>query len=224
MIAFLMFAGLEKVGISTKKILGEEFETAPVNAVCTIDPLQILYMMISAFVLAAMVEEGLKYILSNHISKSPYIVSRKCVPLYAICFCMFFGMYENIGYILAASASGSTGAFSVSLMRCILPMHPFWGCLSAAYHEQARYLYGKPPTWFSCTWPSMMLHGLFDFCAFSTAYAVAQNCYGLAFFAVVIEILVIVFSFLLVRKAITPLFYVEDVINVNQLVATGQLP
>jgi len=221
---FMMFSALEQLGLSTKKILGEEFENAPKDAECSIDPEQVGFMVLSAFVLAALVEETLKYILSNHISKSPYIVSRKCVPLYAIAFCMFFGMYENVGYIMAAAASGSTSAFSVSLMRGLLPMHPFWGCISASYHEQARYLKCTQPTWWSCIWRSVLLHGLFDFCAFSAAYAVAQNCFAIAFFAVIVECLVIIFSFILVRKGLTPLWQADDEINVHYLIANRQLP
>lgn len=221
---FMIFSGLEQLGISSKKVLGEEFETAPKDAECKIDPAQVGFMFVSAFILAALVEETLKYILTRHTSHSAYIVSRKCVPLYTIVFCMFFGMYENVGYILSAATSGSASAFSVSLMRGLLPMHPFWGCISAGYHEQARYLKGQRPTWLSCTWRSITLHGLFDFCAFSAAYSVAQNCFGIAFFAVVLEILVIVFSFLLVRKALTPLWQTDDPINVHTLIANRELP
>jgi RsiW-degrading membrane proteinase PrsW (M82 family) len=128
----------------------------------------LLFNFVAAFVVAALVEEGLKFIfLYAFTFKSPEFNYRFDGVIYAVFVSMGFAILENVLYVIQ-------GGFSVAISRALLslPLHATCGVYMGTYYGQQKVRSLTQPVSFgsvalACLPLSVLIHGFYDFCAFS---------------------------------------------------------
>merc|ERR550519_371180 len=114
-------------------------------------------------------------------------------------------MIENTEYVYKfADDIGGQASYNapylIAVFRAFIPMHPFWGAMTASY------LVGRgEPAWIRCVWRSILLHGSYDFLAFFGSYAKNRNCPSLSNYSFSMIMAVILISFCLTWEALKPL-------------------
>ncbi len=126
------------------------------------------YNLVEGFLVAALVEESFKFFfLYKFTFKNPAFNYRFDGVVYAVFTSMGFAILENALYVIE-------GGFSVAVSRALLalPLHAACGVyLGIAYGQQRiRSLY-EPVSLFAavraCLPIPILIHGFYDFCAFS---------------------------------------------------------
>ena len=127
----------------------------------------LLYNLVAGFVVAALVEEGIKFFfLYKFTFRDPAFNYRFDGVVYAVFVSMGFAILENVLYVFQ-------GGIGVAVTRALLalPLHAACGVyMGIAYGQQkVRSLY-QPATFASvaaaCLPVPILIHGFYDFCAF----------------------------------------------------------
>ena len=127
----------------------------------------VLYNLVFAFVVAALVEESFKFFfLYKFTFKDPAFNYRFDGVVYAVFVSMGFAILENILYVFQ-------GGIGVAVTRALLalPLHAACGVyMGIAYGQQKVQSLYKPATFGSvaaaCLPVPILIHGFYDFCAF----------------------------------------------------------
>ena len=128
----------------------------------------LFYNLIFGFVVAALVEEGFKFFfLYKFTFKSPDFNYRFDGVVYAVFVSMGFAILENVLYVFQ-------GGLGVALSRALLalPLHAACGVyMGIAYGQQKVRSFYQRPTFGTvakaCLPVPILIHGFYDFCAFS---------------------------------------------------------
>ena len=128
----------------------------------------LLYNFAAGFIVAALVEEGFKFFfLYKFTFKSPDFNYRFDGVVYAVFVSMGFAILENVLYVFQ-------GGLGVAVSRALLalPLHAACGVyMGIAYGQQkVRSLYQTPSFGSvarACLPVPILIHGFYDFCAFS---------------------------------------------------------
>ena len=128
----------------------------------------VLYNLVAGFVVAALVEESFKFFfLYKFTFKSPDFNYRFDGVVYAVFVSMGFAILENVLYVFQ-------GGLGVAVSRALLalPLHAACGVyMGIAYGQQkVRSLYQTPSFGSvarACLPVPILIHGFYDFCAFS---------------------------------------------------------
>ena len=127
----------------------------------------VLYNLVFAFVVAALVEEGFKFFfLYKFTFQSPDFNYRFDGVVYAVFVSMGFAILENVLYVFE-------GGLGVAVTRALLalPLHAACGVyMGIAYGQQKVNSLYRPATFGSvaaaCLPTPILIHGFYDFCAF----------------------------------------------------------
>ncbi|MBD3246228.1 MAG: PrsW family intramembrane metalloprotease [Candidatus Omnitrophica bacterium] len=107
-------------------------------------PLVFLRPAVEAFVVVALVEEGLKYsAFSAYVFRHPDFDEPYDGILYAVMISLGFASLENVGYVLSAyTRFGMPGLAQIGLLRAFtaVPAHAFFGVLMGYYLGLARFV------------------------------------------------------------------------------------
>ena len=130
----------------------------------------LLYNFAAAFIVAALVEESIKFIfLYVFTFKSSEFNYRFDGVVYAVFVSMGFAILENVLYVIQ-------GGLGVAITRALLslPLHATCGVYMGTYYGQQKVRSLTRPVSFgavalSCLPLSILIHGFYDFCAFSAA-------------------------------------------------------
>lgn len=128
----------------------------------------ILYNLAAGFIVAALVEEGFKFFfLYKFTFKSPDFNYRFDGVVYAVFVSMGFAILENILYVFQ-------GGLSVAVTRALLalPLHAACGVYMGIPYGQQKVSSLYAPATFgavarACLPAPVLIHGFYDFCAFS---------------------------------------------------------
>ena len=131
-----------------------------------IDQTTPLYIMVLAFGVVAVVEEGAKLLfLYLKTWKSPYFDYKFDGIIYAVFVSLGVAAFENIKYVFSYG-------LSVALPRAVLaiPGHMTFAVVMGVFYGRAKYLenHGKPGKWlyiFLGWFFAVLLHGFYDTCA-----------------------------------------------------------
>ena len=128
----------------------------------------LLYNFAAAFIVAALVEESVKFIfLYLFTFKNPEFNYRFDGVIYAVFVSLGFAILENVLYVIQ-------GGLGVAVTRALLslPLHATCGVYMGTYYGQQKVRSLTGPVSFgavalSCLPLSILIHGFYDFCAFS---------------------------------------------------------
>ncbi len=168
----------------------------------------ILYNLVFGFVVAALVEESFKFLFLYKITfKSPDFNFRFDGVVYAVFASMGFAILENVLYVFQ-------GGFGVAITRALLalPLHAACGVyMGIAYGQQKVQSIYRPASFGAvaraCLPVPILIHGFYDFCAFS---AEEHPYFVFIFLAFVIAVFIITLK--RVKKASREDSPVEEVI------------
>jgi len=115
-----------------------------------------VYDFIRAFVLAAFLEEVLKYLCIRRITFSSFVVDARSLFIYGGCGALGFATVENILYVLQ-------GGENVAIVRSVLsvPGHMAWGLLQGCALGRRRFLNSSIRFHDALLIP-VLSHGFFD--------------------------------------------------------------
>lgn len=128
----------------------------------------IFYSLVFGFVVAALVEESFKFLFLYKITfKSPDFNFRFDGVVYAVFVSMGFAILENVLYVFQ-------GGLGVAVTRALLalPLHAACGVyMGIAYGQQKVQSIYRPASFGAvaraCLPVPILIHGFYDFCAFS---------------------------------------------------------
>ncbi len=134
----------------------------------TLEEGTLFYYLVYGFVIAALVEECFKFLFLYKITfKSPDFNFRFDGVVYAVFMSMGFAILENVLYVIQ-------GGFSVAVSRALLslPLHAACGVyMGIAYGQQKVQSIYRPASFGAvakaCLPVPILIHGFYDFCAFS---------------------------------------------------------
>lgn len=123
----------------------------------------LLHGLLSAFLIAALVEETLKYRVVRYAARQPAFDEPMDGVVYGAIASLGFAALENVAYV-------SHGGWGVVGIRAALsvPGHAAYGAIVGYYVAQARFAPpGRPQSALRGVWWAMLLHGLYDWPALS---------------------------------------------------------
>lgn len=175
----------------------EGLMTWGLNSSYYIEEGSLLYCFIEGFLVAALVEESLKFLFLYLVTfKNREFNYRFDGVIYAVFVSMGFAILENILYVLA-------NGFAVAIARAILslPLHAICGVyMGISYGRQKVRSLTKPTSMgrvaLACLPMSILIHGCYDFFAFA---AQEQPIFFLFFLVFVIVVFIV--SVIRLKKA-----------------------
>ena len=146
-----------------------------------------------AFVLAALVEELVKYVSTNSvIRKNSGSVSWLDCIAYAAIVGIGFQLIETVVYMIESSPGQI-------LVRGFTMGHPSYGMLMGYFIGKALYT-GKRSCRAAAFGLPFLLHGLYDFSLADGVQAINDNLVFLPFISIIIELTILIRILLLIRK------------------------
>ena len=167
----------------------EGLMTWALNSTYSIEEGSLLYAFMEGFVVAALVEESLKFLFLYLVTfKNREFNYRFDGVIYAVFMSMGFAILENILYVLS-------NGFSVAIMRALLslPLHATCGVyMGISYGQQKVRSLQQPASMgrvaMACLPMSILIHGFYDFCAFAVE---EYPIFFLVFLAFVITVFIV---------------------------------
>ena len=146
-----------------------------------------------AFILAALIEELVKYLTANKvIKKNSDRVSRLDCIAYTAIVGIGFQLIETVVYLLESNVGQI-------LVRGFTMGHPSYGMLMGFFIGKALYTGRKSCRIAAFAWP-FFLHGLYDFSLAEEFQALNDNLVFVPFIVIIIELAVLIRLLFLIKK------------------------
>jgi hypothetical protein len=161
-------------------------------------PLVVLVLFLTAFVVAAGVEETMKHFAVRCCSFPRPLRDPHSILVYLVASALGFATFENIGYVfgVASDEDPDSDYYTVELvtllLRVLLPVHFICAVLQASQLSKVAMSFESIPL-FWVLFPAILVHGAFDFVLFlggyfGAMYALDSVAYQVIFLAIPLAI------------------------------------